>query len=403
MRVAIVHDWLVAPDGAQTVLEQLIHCYPDADLFSLVDFLEDRRPLGGKPVKTSFLQRLPFARRRYRAYWPWVSLALGQFDLSAYDLIITTSDALAPGVICGPNQLHVNYAHSPARHAWDRQHEYLREAGLTHGPRSWIARVAFHCLRGWHADSAQGVDRLIVNSRFAARRLMKTQRRAAAVIAPPVDVKAFRLCTRKEDFFVAVSRAVPHQRIDLIVDAFNSTPHRRLVVIGDAARMAALRAKAGPNVTMLGEQSRDVLKDYLQRARALVFAAEDFDPVLLEAQACGTPVITFGRGGALETVVPLGDAGPSGVYFGQPTVGSLVGAIERFEQNREWLTPAACRANAERFSAAVFRRAFMLEMTRTIAATGLRPATPESAESDTRGNGRVHRPVAQAHKGGPEF
>jgi glycosyltransferase involved in cell wall biosynthesis len=373
MKVVIVHDWLVAPGGAEKVLEQIFECFPNADLFSLVDFLEDRRPPGGKPVTTSFIQRLPFARRRYRAYLPLMPLAVGQFDLSGYDLIITSSHALAKGVLVGPDQTHVSYVHSPMRFAWDQQHQYLREANLTRGPKSWAARALLHYLRGRDSHSANGVDRLIANSHFVARHVMKTYRRDAAVIPPPVDVHEFELCTRKEDFYLTASRMVPYKRIDLIVETFNATPHRKLVVIGDGPQMTALRAKARPNVTILGDQPFEVLKDHLQRARAFVSAAEeDFGIVALQAQACGTPVIAFGKSGALETVVPIGEAHPTGVYFARQTVVSMLDAIDRFERQRDQITPAACRANAERFSAEVFRRAFMAEVTRTITAAGRR-------------------------------
>ncbi|WP_168793512.1 glycosyltransferase family 4 protein [Paraburkholderia aromaticivorans] len=385
MRVAIVHDWLVAPGGAEKVLEQIIECFPDADLFSLVDFLEDRKPLGGKPVTTSFIQRLPFARRHYRAYLPLMPLAVERLDLSGYDLIITSSHTLAKGVPVRPDQRLVSFVHSPMRFAWDRQHQSLREANLTHGPKSWAARALLHYLRRWDSHSANGVDRLIANSHFVARCVMKTYRRDAAVIPQPVDVHKFELCTRKEDFYLTVSRLVPYKRIDLIVETFNATPHRKLVVIGDGPEMAAIRAKAGPNVTILGYQPFEVLKDHLQRARAFVFAAEkDFGIVALEAQACGTPVIAFGKGGALETVVPIGEAHPTGVYFAHQTVVSMLEAIDRFERQRDQITPAACRANAERFSPAVFRRAFMAEVTRTIAAAGLRHriGTMERIEPD---------------------
>jgi glycosyltransferase involved in cell wall biosynthesis len=372
MRVAIVHDWLDAPGGAEKVLAQIIECFPEADLFSLVDFLEDRKLLGGRPVTTSFIQSLPFARRRYRAYLPLMPLAVRQFDLTDYNLIISSSSAVAKGVLAGPGKTHVSYVHTPLRCAWDQQHEYLREANLTRGPKSWATRAMLHYLRGWDAQSANGVDRLIANSHFGARRLMKTYGRDAAVIPPPVDVHRFELRTHKDDFYLTVARMVPHKRIDLIVEAFNATPHRKLVVIGDGPQMAALRAKAGPNVTMLGNQPFEVLKDYLQRARAFVCAEEDFGIVPLEAQACGTPVIALGKGSALETVVPVGEVRATGVYFGAQTVVSMLGAIARFERLREHISAAACRANAERFSPTVFRRAFMAEVTRTVAAAGVR-------------------------------
>ena len=369
MKVAIVHDWLIAPGGAGNVLEQIMECYPDADLFSLVDFLEDRRPLGGKPVKTSFIQRLPFARHHHRAYLPLMRRAVEQFDLSAYDLIITSSYAVAGAVLVGPDQIHVSYVRSSMRDAWDLQHQYPREAKRARGRTSWAARAWLHYRRGRDSYSATGVDRLIASSQCVARQVMKTVRRDAAVIAPPVDVQKFELNTRKEAFYLAASRMLPYERIDLIVEAFTATPHRQLIVIGNGPGMAAMRAKAGPNVTILGEQPFPVLREHLQRAKALVLAAEeDFGMVALEAQACGTPVIAFGKGGALDTVVPVGEAHPTGVFFPCQTVVSMLDAIDRFERQRERITPVACRANAERFSAPLFRRAFMSEVTRTIAA-----------------------------------
>jgi glycosyltransferase involved in cell wall biosynthesis len=381
MKVAIVHDWLVASGGAANVLEQIIECFPDADVFSVVDFLEDRRPLAGKPVATSFIQRLPFARTRYRAYLPLMPLAVERFDLSSYDLIISSSCALAKGVLVGPDQTHISYVHSLMSYAWDLQHQYLCEAKLLRGPKSWAARVLLHYLRGWDAQSTNGVDRLIANSQSVARRMMKTYRRDAVVIPPPVDLNAFELRAEKDDFYLSVSRMVPHKRIDLIVEAFNATPQRRLVVIGEGPQKAAIRAQAGPNVTVLGDQPSDVLKDYLARARALVFAAdEDFDIVPLEAQACGTPVIALGKSGALETVVPVGDPHPTGVFFARQTSVSVLEGIDRFERLSRYITPVACRANAERFSALVFRRAFMAEVTRTIAAGGERRPTVEQGE-----------------------
>ncbi len=298
-------------------------------------------------------------------------LAIEQFDLSSYDLIITSSYAVAKGVLVGPDQTHVSYVHSPMRYAWDLQHQYLREAKLTRGPRSWATRALLHYLRSWDSRSANGVDRLIANSQFVARRMIKTYRRDAAVIAPPVDVHRFDLCTLKDDFYLTASRMVPYKRIDLIVETFSSMPDRKLVVIGDGPQMDTIRAKTGPNVTILGYQPFAVLKDHMQRAKAFVFAAEeDFGIAVVEAQACGTPVIAYGKGGALETVVPLGEPQPTGLFFRQQTVAALHDAVDRFERQHSLISPAACRMNAERFSAAHFRRAFMNEVTRTIAAAG---------------------------------
>ncbi|SMG01775.1 glycosyltransferase family 4 protein [Burkholderia singularis] len=359
MKVAIVHDWLVVHGGAERVLAQMIDCFPQADIYSLVDFLEDRTCLRGRPVHTSFIQKLPFARKRYRNYLPLFPLAIEQFDLSGYDLIISSSYAVAKGVLNGPDQLHVSYVHSPVRYAWDLQHQYLNEAGLARGLKSGLARVLLHYIRNWDARSANGVDLIAANSRFVARRIRKTYRRDASVIYPPVDVDHLALCDKKDDFYLTASRLVPYKRIDLIVDAFSRTPSRKLVVIGDGPEADKIRALAGPNVTLLGYQPFDVLHDHLQRAKAFVFAAEeDFGISPVEAQACGTPVIAYGKGGVCESVRATGPA-PTGLFYAEQTCESLIDALDRFDaMPASTFDSRACRENAQRFSAQHFRDAF---------------------------------------------
>lgn len=358
VKVAIVHDWLVVSGGAEKVLKNIIECFPSADIFSIVDFLEDRECVKGKSVQTSFIQRLPFARRRYRAYLPLMPLAIEQVDLSGYDLVISSSHAVAKGVLTGPNQVHVSYVHSPIRYAWDLQHQYLRESHLSTGIKSAMARVLLHYIRGWDARSANGVDHMVANSYFIARRIKKAYQRESTVIYPPVDLANMKVCTQKEDFYVTASRMVPYKRIDLIVRAFSQTPGRRLVVIGDGPEMKRIKALAAENVVILGHQPSDVLVDYLRRARAFVFAAEeDFGISVVEAQACGTPVIAFGRGGALESVIGLPLERPTGVFFGEQTLESLLEAVSRFEDNAALFDPRQCRRNAERFSSENFKAA----------------------------------------------
>lgn len=358
MKVAIVHDWLVVSGGAEKVLQNIIECFPNADLFSLVDFMEDRACIKGKPVRTSFIQRLPFARKRYRAYLPLMPIAIEQLDLSAYDLVISSSHAVAKGVLTGPNQLHVSYVHSPIRYAWDLQHQYLRESRLTAGVKSAMARVLLHYIRGWDSRSANGVDHLLANSKFIARRIRKAYQRDATVIYPPVDLSHMPIREGKENFYVTASRMVPYKRIDLIVKAFSQTPERRLVVIGDGPDMKKVKAAAGDNVTILGHQPFDVLVDHLQRARAFVFAAEeDFGISVVEAQACGTPVVAFGRGGALESVLGLPRERPTGVFFHEQTAESLLEAVDRFEKYSRLFDARQCRKNAERFSSERFKTA----------------------------------------------
>jgi glycosyltransferase involved in cell wall biosynthesis len=358
VKVAIVHDWLVVSGGAEKVLKNIIECFPKADIFSIVDFLEDRDCVKGKPVNTSFIQKMPFARKRYRAYLPLMPIAIEQLDLSAYDLVISSSHAVAKGVLTGPNQIHISYVHSPIRYAWDLQHQYLRESHLNKGVKSIMARALLHYIRGWDSRSANGVDHLLANSHFIARRIRKAYQRDATVIYPPVDLENMVMCTQKENFYVTASRMVPYKRIDLIVRAFSQTPERKLVVIGDGPEMKRIKAVAGPNVTILGHQPLEVLVDHLRRARAFVFAAEeDFGISVVEAQACGTPVIAFGRGGALESVVGLPLEQPTGVFFGEQTAESLLEAVTRFERNATLFDPLNCRRNAERFSTENFKTA----------------------------------------------
>ncbi|MFM0029850.1 glycosyltransferase family 4 protein [Paraburkholderia madseniana] len=360
MRVAIVHEWLVTFGGSERVVEQMLECFPEADVFSLIDFMDDRAFLKGKRATTSFVQKLPFAKRKYRNYLPLFPLAIEQFDLSAYDLVLSSSHAVAKGVLVGPDQLHISYVHSPIRYAWDLQHQYLTEANLLKGFRSLFARVALHYIRTWDVRTANGVDTFVANSDFIARRVNRVYRRDATVVYPPVDTEAFELGTHKESFYVTVSRMVPYKKVDLVVEAFSAMPERSLVVIGDGPDMEKIRSKAGPNVVILGHQPFPVLRDYLQRARAFVFAAEeDFGISIVEAQACGTPVIAFGKGGACETVIDDTQPQPTGVFFDEQTVESVQAAVRRFEASADRFLPDSCRANAERFSEAAFRRGFL--------------------------------------------
>jgi len=361
-RVALVHEWLVTYAGSERVLREILVLFPDADLFAVVDFLsdDDRAKLSGKRAQTTFIQRLPFASRSYRIYFPLMPIAIEQLDLSAYDIIISSSHAVAKGVLTGSEQLHICYCHTPVRYAWDLQHQYLRQAGLQNGLKSLFARLILHYIRLWDARTVNGVDQFIANSAYVARRIRKLYRREAKVIHPPVDLEMFTMHGEKEDFYLAASRMVPYKRIDLVVEAFSATPERKLVVIGDGPELPRIRGLAGPNVTFLGYQKTAILKDYLQRAKAFVFAAEeDFGIMPLEAQACGTPVIAFGQGGVLETVVGQSET-PTGVFFHSQTVPSLLDAIRHFETLV--IKPETCRKWAENFCTASFHAAWRREL-----------------------------------------
>ena len=354
-RLAIVHDWLPVYGGAERVLEQMLEVYPNADVFSLIDSLDDRSRafLKGRQVKTSFVQKLPGGKRFYRHCFPLMPLAIEQFDFSGYDLVISSSYAFAKGIITGPRQLHLCYCHSPIRYAWDMQTQYLRESRLENGLKSWMVRWLLHSIRLWDNRTSAGVDAFMANSRFIARRIEKVYRREATVVYPPVNIERFEVREQKDDFYLAASRLVPYKRIDLVIEAFNAMPDKKLVVIGDGPELSKLQKLAGPNVEVMGWQPNEVMMDHMQRAKGFVFAGEeDFGIILAEAQACGTPVIAFGKGGALETVVE----GMTGLFFYEQSVPSLMEAVAEFE-SCTW-NSRVCRRHAETFSAERFRQGF---------------------------------------------
>jgi glycosyltransferase involved in cell wall biosynthesis len=376
-RVAIVHEWFVNQGGSEKVVEQILQVFPQADLFALVDFLpEDQRGfIGNRKVTTTFIQRLPRARKSFRNYLLLMPLAIEQFDLSSYDLVISSSHAVAKGVITGPRQVHVSYVHSPMRYAWDLQHQYLRESRLLSGMKSWAARICLHLLRMWDSRTASGVDAFLANSAYIAKRIRKTYGRGAKVVYPPVDIGRFELRRCKEDYYVTVSRLVPYKQIPLIAEAFARMPERRLVIVGagpDAERLKEIASRA-PNILLLGYQPDEVVADYMASAKAFVFAAEeDFGIAVVEAQACGTPVVAFGAGGAYETVVESRDpTRRTGVFFGRQTARSICEAMDRFEAIGEF-DARVCRANAERFSIEQFRKNLLVAVKSAVARCRLR-------------------------------
>jgi len=355
MKVAIIHDWLVVNGGAEKVLEEILALYPQAEIFTLVDYLpkKDRVWLANNKVHTSFIHRLPFAESKYRNYFPLFPIAIEQFDMSPFDLIISSSYAVAKGVITGPEQTHISYCHSPARYAWDLQAQYLKESNMERGLKSTIARYFLHKFRVWDTRTANGVDQFIANSKFIKKRIHKCYRRDAEVINPPVKLTQFTLETNKDDFYLTASRMVPYKRIDLVVEAFTKMPDKKLKVIGEGPEFEKIKniANGYNNIEMLGFQSNEVLIDTMQKAKAFVFAAEeDFGIIPVEAQACGTPVIAYGKGGCLETVVD----GVSGLHFTEQTVPCVVEAVNRFESMPEF-PPEKVRENAELFSIDSFR------------------------------------------------
>lgn len=362
-KVALIHEWFTVIAGSEKVVEQILHIFPQADVFAVYadpDTVKATPFLQGKRISCSYIQKLPRASRYYRSYLPLMPLAVEQFDLSGYDIIISSSHAVSKGVLTGPDQLHISYVHSPMRYAWDLQHQYLRESGLERGVKSWIVRWLLHKIRLWDYRTAAGVNHFVANSRFIGRRIHKVYGRDSDVIYPPVDVTAFEFSEQKQGYYLTTSRLVPYKRMDLIVQAFSQMPDKKLVVIGDGPEMPKLRALATPNVTLLGYQPFSELKRHMQQAKAFVFAAEeDFGITPVEAQACGTPVIAYGKGGSLETVVDSTDSGKAtGIWFGEQSAESIVQAVLRFESLPVPIDPQVCCTHAKRFSIERFRAEF---------------------------------------------
>ncbi len=362
IKVAVIHDWLPLIAGAEKVLEQIILAYPKADIFTLFDFLDDdqRKIFGDSKITTSYLNKLPKVKKYYRKILSLCPQAVENFDLSGYDLVISSSHAVAKGVITGSGQTHISYVHSPTRYAWDLTHQYLKESNLDKGIKGYLAKWLLHKFRIWDYRTANGVDCFIANSDYIRKRIWKVYRREAEVIYPPADIDSFKYSDNKDDFFLTASRMVPYKRIDLIAAAFAKLPERKLKIIGDGPEMYKVKkiAENAPNIEIMGFQADEVLKDHLQRAKAFIFAAEeDFGILPVEAQACGTPVIAYGAGGALETVIDYyqnpNDA--TGVFFNEQTVESLVETVEKFDSLGGKIKYKNCRKNAEKFSPSEFR------------------------------------------------
>jgi glycosyltransferase involved in cell wall biosynthesis len=357
MRVAFVHEWLVTYAGSEKVLSEMLKEFPEADIFCLVDFTKGRfaDKFMGKTFRTSFLQKFILIPSIYRYFFPLMQIAVEQFDLSGYDLVISNSHAVAKGVITGPDQLHISYCYTPMRYAWDLQHQYLRHQKLDKNIRGLFARYFLHVARIWDTRTANGVDHFIACSKYIGRRMWKAYRRNADVIYPGVDTDYFQIGGEKEEYYFTSSRLVPYKRVTLIVEAFAQMPDKRLVVIGDGPQLQEVKRAAGPNVTVLGFQADEVLLHHMQRAKAFIFAAEeDFGITPLEAQACGTPVLAYGRGGASETVID----GVTGIHFWTQSVEAICHAVRRFEKSGIVFDPQTIRKHAEQFSIARFRTEF---------------------------------------------
>ncbi|HEY2581091.1 MAG TPA: glycosyltransferase family 4 protein [Mucilaginibacter sp.] len=355
MKVALVHEWLTVIGGSEYVFKEIASLFPEADIFTLVARNETVNELGleGHKIETSFIQNLPFAKTKYRNYLPLFPLAIEQFDLSGYDLIISSSHAVSKGVLTRSGQIHVCYCHSPMRYAWDLYHQYIKESGLEKGVKAYFVKLVLHRIRQWDVISANRVDHFISNSNYIGKRIKKIYNRESVTIYPNVAVDDFEVSEVKEEFYFTCSRMVPYKKMDLIVQAFAQMPNKKLFVIGDGPDFKKIKKMATDNITLLGYQPFEVLKHYLSKSKAFVFAAEeDFGILPVEAQACGTPVIAYGKGGVTETVIE----NETGVYFTDQSVSSIIKAVTYFENNIELFAPFKIAKHASRFSSERFKQ-----------------------------------------------
>lgn len=364
MKYALVHEWLTpeATGGSELVVQEILQ-HINADLYALIDF-ESTNPesyLFKRPIGTTFLQHFPLARKGVQKYLPLLPVAIEQLDLREYDVILSSSHAVAKGVLASPQQLHICYCHTPMRYAWEMTFDYLNSSIAGKGLPGILTRQLLHRLRQWDAISANRVDYFIANSRHTAQRIWRCYRREAEVIYPPVNIERFSLQPHKQDFYLTVSRLVSYKKVSLIVQAFNQLG-RPLVVIGSGPELPLIRKMAKSNVRVLGWQPAEVVQKYMAEAKAFVYAAcEDFGMALVEAQACGTPVIAYGAGGALETVRDIQqhpDLG-TGVFFAQQSTAALKEAVETFEASQPAFNPDKVRANAEKFAPKIFKERYL--------------------------------------------
>ena len=364
LKYALVHEWLTpkATGGSELVVKEILQ-HIDADLYALIDF-ESVNPesyLYQREIQTTFLQHFPQARNGVQKYLPLLPLAIEQLDLNHYDVILSSSHAVAKGVLTNPHQLHICYCHTPMRYAWDLTFDYLNGDRQGKGVRGIIARYILHRLRSWDVISANRVDYFIANSQHTAKRIWRCYRRRAKVIYPPVNLEKFDFKAEKADFYLTISRLVSYKQICLIVKAFNQLK-KPLVIIGAGSQLDEICQLAEPHIKVLGWQPDDVVKQYITRAKAFVYAAcEDFGIALVEAQACGTPVIAYGKGGALETVKDIRQypKDGTGLFFDLQQPSALIEAVETFEQFQSKIDLENCRLQATKFAPTVFQQSYL--------------------------------------------
>jgi len=364
MKVALVHDWLTGMRGGEKVLEVFCELFPDAHLYTL---LHNKGSLSNTieemDIRTSFIQKLPLIKKKYRHLLPIFPTAIERFDLRGYDLVLSSSHCVAKGVITCADTLHICYCFTPMRYIWDLHNLYFgkERAGM-------ITRIAsslvLQYLRKWDVTSSKRVDKFVAISRYIAERIKKNYGRDSELIYPPVDCSYFKPGLSHENFYLMVSPLAPNKRVDIAVEAFN-TIDLPLIVIGSGQEEKKLEKMAGRNIKLMGWQPDEIVREHYVNCKALIFpGVEDFGIVPLEAQACGKPVIAYGEGGALETIVPLDtnirnekeqSSNATGMFFYEQTPESLAQAVARFEDVHGLFNWKVIRKNAESFDGAIFK------------------------------------------------
>lgn len=367
MKKALIHDWYTVYGGAERCVESFTNIWKDFDHYSLIDNLSTKHRdiiLKGKQTRNTFIQRLPFGKTKYRSYLPLFPFAIESLDLGDYDLVISSSSSVAKGVLTRPNQLHISYVYSPIRYAWDLYYQYINESGLNKGIKGFIARWVLFKLRLWDVSTANRPDYYIAISNYVAKRIKKTYNKEALVIYPPVDTESFTLATDTKDYFITCSRMVPYKKIDLIVESFSKTD-KKLIVIGEGPDYNKIKKLAKSNVEIKGYVEKEEMQKLIKESKAFIFAAEeDFGIAPIEAQACGVPVIAFGKGGALETIKgvfpkkELISKTDTGIFFRHQTTESLIEALDYFTANEDIFDKRIIRNNALRFSKVRFEKEF---------------------------------------------
>lgn len=367
MKKALIADWYTVYGGAERCIESFTNIWDDFDHYSLIDDLSDNDReiiLKGQQTKNSFIQKLPFGKKKYRSYLPLFPLAVEQYDLNEYELVISASSSVAKGVLTRPDQLHISYVYSPVRYAWDLYAQYLKESKLDKGLKGFIAKYFLHKLRMWDYATANRPDYYIAISKYVAKRIKKIYDKDSIVIYPPVDTKSFVPSDKTGDYYITCSRMVPYKKIDLIVESFSKTD-KKLIVIGDGPDYNKIKKLANSNIILKGFVEKHEMLELLKQAKAFIFAAEeDFGIAPIEAQACGVPVIAFGKGGALETIngvfpnLEEFKEVNTGVFFNKQNSKSLLEAVEFFEKNEFSFNKEVIRKNAERFSIERFEKEF---------------------------------------------